>query len=221
MAERQNPKTFVNNLVVDTKSAVNDNIALAKAEIAPAAKAAGVGGGMFGAAGYLGANAASLLFLAGGLGFGLLYSHLFGWGVLAASALGFVTVAVVLLILAGILALIGKKKLKDVQPPKQAIAEAKTTIDTVKRSLTNGVNQVEADIRDRKDLSSARRAAKDDDAATRTGSRTGAVREKATHLANAAAAKVSQVKDGSPKPGSDATGDSFGGATRADIAAKN
>lgn len=220
MAERQNPKTFVNNLVVDTKSAVNDNIALAKAEVAPAAKAAGVGGGMFGAAGYLGANAASLLFLAGGLGFGVLYSHLLDWGVMAATALGFVTMAVILLILAGILALVGKKKLKDVQPPKQAIAEAKTTVETVKRSLTNGVNQVEADIRDRKGLSSARRAAKED-AASSTGSRTESVREKASHLANAAAAKVSQVKDGSTKPGSDATGDSFGGATRADIAAKN
>ena len=88
ITERMDPKTLVNNIVVDTKSAAQDTVALAKAEIQPAAKAAGTAGGMFGAAGYLGANAASLLFMAGGFGFGLLFQHLFGWGPLAATALG-------------------------------------------------------------------------------------------------------------------------------------
>ena len=112
ITERMDPKTLVNNIVVDTKSAAQDTVALAKAEIQPAAKAAGTAGGMFGAAGYLGASAASLLFMAGGFGFGLLFQHLFSWGPLAATALGFVSMALILLILAGILALVGKGKLK-------------------------------------------------------------------------------------------------------------
>lgn len=161
MAEQQNPKTFVDNLKVDTKSVVMDNIALAKAEVTPAAKAAGIGGGMFGAAGYLAANAASLLFLAGGVGFALWFSHLFGWGPLASVALGFVAMAIVLLILAGILALIGKGQLKKVKAPEATIQEAKVTAATLKQSLNRGINEVEANVRDRKGLASAKRAAKD------------------------------------------------------------
>lgn len=161
ITERMDPKTLVNNIVVDTKSAAQDTVALAKAEIQPAAKAAGTAGGMFGAAGYLGANAASLLFMAGGFGFGLLFQHLFSWGPLAATALGFVAMALILLILAGILALVGKGKLKDVKAPKSAITEAKKTVETFKGSLQRGVNSVDADVRDRKGLAQVKKAAKD------------------------------------------------------------
>lgn len=161
MAERSNPKTFVNNLVIDTKSLVQDNIALAKAEVVPSAKAAGVGGGMFGAAGYLAANAASLLFLAGGLGFAKLFAGLLDWSAIPAIALGFVAMAIVLLLLAGILALVGKSKMKQVQPPKETIKEAKLTVASVKQSLNRGLNEVDAEVRDRKGLAVAKRAAKD------------------------------------------------------------
>ncbi|MEL4358320.1 MULTISPECIES: phage holin family protein [unclassified Luteococcus] len=166
MAERQDPKTFVNNLVIDTKALLTDNIALAKAEVTPSAKAAGVGGGMFGAAGYLAANAASLLFLAGGFGFAKLFASLLDWSAIPAIALGFVTMAVVLLLLAGILALIGKSKMKQVKPPEKAIKEAKATVATVKQSLTTGIDEVNANTRDRKGLAVAKRAAKDLDETT-------------------------------------------------------
>ncbi|GAA1391914.1 phage holin family protein [Luteococcus peritonei] len=178
--ERMDPKTLVNNIVVDTKSAAQDTVALAKAEIQPSAKAAGTAGGMFGGAGYLGANAASLLFLAGGLGFGLLFSHLFGWGPIAASALGLVAMALVLLIIAGIMALIGKGKLKDVKPPKAAITEAKKTVETLKGSLQRGVNSVDADVRDRKGLAQVKKAAKDVDEAGLSATTPAAPRHAAT-----------------------------------------
>ncbi|MEL4503628.1 phage holin family protein [Luteococcus sp. H138] len=178
MAERQNPMTVVNNLVTDTKAVVLDNLALAKAEVTPSAKAAGVGGGMFGAAGYLAANAASLLFLAGGFGFAKLFSGLLNWGPLPSIALGFVAMALVLLLLAGILAMIGKSKMKQVKPPEQAIKEAKVTAETVKQSLASGVNEVNANVRDRHGLVVAKRAAKDLDGTTayQASSSTGATR---------------------------------------------
>lgn len=178
MAERQDPKTVVNNLVTDTKALVMDNIALAKAEVTPSAKAAGVGGGMFGAAGYLAANAASLFFLAGGFGFAKLFASLLDWSAIPAIALGFVAMAIVLLILAGILALIGKSQLKQVKPPEQAIKEAKVTVATVKQSLASGIDEVNANVRDRKGLVVAKRAAKDLDetSAYQASSSTGATR---------------------------------------------
>ena len=90
-----------------------------------------------------------------------LFQHLFGWGPLAATALGFVAMALILLILAGILALVGKGKLKDVKAPKSAITEAKKTVETFKGSLQRGVNSVDADVRDRKGLAQVKKAAKD------------------------------------------------------------
>ena len=161
MAERQDPKTLVNNVVVDAKALVKDNMALAKAELIPSAKNAGIGGGMFGAAGYLALNGVSLLFMAGGAGLGVLLAKQTEWGMTASVALGFVLMAVILFLLAGILALVGKSKIKKVGPPQQTIAEVKTSVASVKQSLTSGVNQVETDIRDRKGLVQVRRAAKD------------------------------------------------------------
>lgn len=173
MADRTDPKTLVNNIVVDTKALAQDNIALAKAEVQPIAKNAGLGGGMFGAAGYLGINGVSLLFMAGGLAFGLLFQHVVNWGYLAAASLGFVAMAIVLFLIAGILAMVGKKKVdavKDGAKNMQAPNEAKATIEQFKTSAKAGVNQVEADIRDRKGLSRSKKAAKDLDLAeTSTG----------------------------------------------------
>lgn len=159
--DRNDPKTLVNNLVVDAKALMNDNVALAKAELAPTAKNAGIGGGMFGAAGYLALNAVSLLFMAGGVALGLLLAHLAGWGILASVALGFVIMAVVLLLLAGILAMVGKGRIKKVGPPKATIAEAKHSVETLKLSLKRGVDGVKADDRDRKSTVVAKRQAKD------------------------------------------------------------
>lgn len=187
MTDRNDPKTLVNNIVVDTKSAAQDTVALAKAEVQPAAKAAGAAGGMFGAAGYLAANAASLLFLAGGLGFAVLFANLFDWGPLASTALGFVTMAVLLLILAGILAMVGKGKLKDVKAPKAAVAEAKNIVETLKGSFQRGVNSVDAEVRDRKSLAEVKKQAKDVD--TRPASSVATDAPRATSVQNTASAQ--------------------------------
>ena len=52
----------------DVQLLVNDQVALAKSELTPAAKNAGIGGGLFGAAGYFGINAATLLYVAAAFG---------------------------------------------------------------------------------------------------------------------------------------------------------
>lgn len=160
-AQRLNPKLLLDNIKGDAQVITRDLPKLAQAEIKPAAKAAGVGGGMFGAAGYLGANAASLLFLAGAGALGAWFVHLFNWGYLAAAALGAVVMALILLIIAGILALLGKKQLEKVQPPKQTIAEAKATVNSVKASLASGVQQVNTDDRDRKAVAEVKKEAAD------------------------------------------------------------
>lgn len=155
---------IVANITEDIKTIVRGEIELAKAEIVPAGKAAGVGAGMFGAAGYLGLNAASLLFMAGGAGLGLLFTQLLEWPLLGGLAMGFVLMAVVLLVLAGILALVGKGQLKKVKAPEAAPAEAKATVAAVKTAVDRGVADVKGELPSGEVV--ARRAAEPLDGAT-------------------------------------------------------
>lgn len=109
----------------DVSEIVRAEIALAKAEIAVDVKNGAIGGGMFGAAGYLGFLASILLVIAAG--YGLRAAGLPAWA-------AFLVLAVVLLLLAGILALIGRSRFKKVGPPKRAIANAQATLAAVKPS---------------------------------------------------------------------------------------
>ncbi len=152
---------IIQNLKTDGNQLVQDNIALAKAELQPMAKHAGIGGGLFGGAGYLALNAVSLLFVAGGFGLSLIFSNGLEWKAIPSLTLGFALMAIVLLIMAGIFALIGKGQMGKLGLPKKTIEEAKATVDTLKASFERGKNGVTADINDRGALSRAKRAADD------------------------------------------------------------
>lgn len=117
----------------DVKALVKSEIDLAKAELVPSAKHAGVGAGLFGGAGYFAMNGVSLLFLAGALGIGKLFGAPTGW-----VALGFVIMAVLIFLVAGILALIGKGQFSKVKGPERAIAQAETSIQAVKGAIARG-----------------------------------------------------------------------------------
>jgi hypothetical protein len=113
----------------DVRRLVQDEIELAKAELVPSAKKAGVGAGLLGGAGYFGINAATLLYVAAALGLYALGLSL--W-------LSFLIVAVVLLLIAGILALIGLRNLKKVKGPDKTIAQAKTSVAEIKGAIQQG-----------------------------------------------------------------------------------
>ena len=115
----------------DVQLLVNDQVELAKSELTPAAKNAGIGGGMFGAAGYFGINAATLIYIAAALGLaalGLPY-----WA-------SFLIVAGVLLLIAAILALIGYTRIKKIKPPEKTIANGKALVS----ELSSAVNRATA-----------------------------------------------------------------------------
>lgn len=123
---------LVKNITDDVKVLVRGEMELAKAELSSSAKNAGVGAGLFGAAGYLALNALSLLFLAGALAIALWIDS---W------PLGFVIMAGALLLIAGILALIGKSRVSKVKAPEQSIAEAKASADALKQAIARGKTQ--------------------------------------------------------------------------------
>ncbi len=98
MAEERTLGQLVAQASDDLSGIVRAEIALAKAELRGDVKNAALGGGLFGAAGYLGLLASILLVIAAA--YGLVAAGLSPW-------LAFLIVAVVLLLIAGVLALVG------------------------------------------------------------------------------------------------------------------
>ncbi|MDR1710882.1 MAG: phage holin family protein [Propionibacteriaceae bacterium] len=133
---------ILKNVQADVTTIVRGEIELVKAELIPQAKSAGVGAGLFGAAGYFALTASILLFIGASIGVGdLLYHQLFGVGEFAAAALGFVTVAVALLVLAGILALIGKGRL-NITGPEQTIGSVEQSVGAVRNAVTTSTSAI-------------------------------------------------------------------------------
>ena len=111
---------LVKQLSSDTSTLIRQEMALARAELKEQGKKAGVGAGMFGAAGLLGLGA-----------FGALTACLIA---LLATAIDHVwlaalIVAIVYAAIAGVLALQGKNKIKEATPP------APQTVETVKEDV--------------------------------------------------------------------------------------
>lgn len=131
----------------DIKTLVQGEIELAKQELVPSAKNAGIGGGLFGGALYFVLNALILLFIAGALG-------IWAWLDIPI-AVAFVIMAGVLLLLAAVLGLIGYTRVKKVKPPEQAIEQANRTTDSVKGAIQRGnaaanAKQIEATVAPRR-----------------------------------------------------------------------
>jgi uncharacterized membrane protein YqjE len=104
---------------------VRGEIALAKAEIGATVKRAGTGAGMFVAALVL--VAYSLTFGLIALAEGLISLGVWPW-------LAFLIVFALLLIVAAVLVLVGRRMVKRLTPPEKTIAEAKQTAETLRRS---------------------------------------------------------------------------------------
>ena len=94
---------LLKSITDDVKQLVRDEVALAKAELVPAAKNGGMGAGLFAGAGYFAISAMSVLYLAAGFGL----AELFDWGVwlgllvvgiaLVLSGIGFIILALAVL----------------------------------------------------------------------------------------------------------------------------
>src|SRR4051794_33955247 len=115
--------TLVASATKDLSTLIRAEIDLAKVELKAEAKHAAAGGGMFGAAAYLGLLATVLLSIAAAYGLTAL-GLAPGWA--------FLIVAVVYLLLAGLLALIGKKQVSKVGAPERTIRTTKESVSVLK-----------------------------------------------------------------------------------------
>lgn len=133
----------------DISALIRSEIALAKAEVSVQFKKAGVGGGLL-------AGAAVILFYSVYFIFTTIAEGLVAIGL--PRWLSYLIVTVFMLLVAGVLALLGVRKMKTVQPsPDKAIANAQQTIEGVKAAAANPGTVVPAPRPewDRKDLPAA------------------------------------------------------------------
>lgn len=136
---------LINQVKSDVLELVHHEIALAKAELMPQAKFGGMGAGLFLGAGYFALNGLSLLFLAGALALSQLFKAPTG-GV----ALGFVIMAVLVFIVAGVLAGIGFVFVKKVKGPQRTVAQAQASIETIKEAVSRATADVKTQELERK-----------------------------------------------------------------------
>jgi hypothetical protein len=109
---------LVSTATAELSALVHDEIALAKAEFRQDAKRAGIGGGAIAGAGVLALFALPVLSFAAAYGI-----HNLGLGL----AWSFLIVGAGYLVIAGLLGLLARTKLKKIKPPERTIASAKET----------------------------------------------------------------------------------------------
>ena len=126
---------IIKSITNDVKLLVRDEIELAKAELIPAAKNGGIGAGLFGAAGYFGICALSVLYFAAAYGLAALGLAL---------PLAFLIVGVALLLIAGICAGIGLMLIKKVKGPERTINQANKTVTEVKEAAQHAIAAAKA-----------------------------------------------------------------------------
>jgi hypothetical protein len=113
----------------DISTLIRSEIALAKAEVSVQMKKAGVGGGLL-------AGAAVILFYSVYFIFITIAEGIQALGL--ARWLSFLIVTVFMLLVAGVLGLLGVRKMKTVEPaPEKAIAEAQQTVEGIKAAVAN------------------------------------------------------------------------------------
>lgn len=115
---------IVNQLTTQVPELIRSEIRLAQAEVAEKGKRVGIGVGMFSGAG-----------LMGFFGFGtLLATIILALDLVMPAWLAALIVTVVLFVIAGVLALLGKNKVKEATPlaPERAVSGVKEDIATVK-----------------------------------------------------------------------------------------
>src|SRR4051794_2104251 len=121
---------IVKDIQGEIRTIVKGEVELAKTELVPSAKNAGIGAGAFSGALYFLLNALLLLYVAGSLA-------IWQWLDIPI-ALGFVIMAGVLIVIAGILGLVGLSRVKKVKGPDRAIAQGQQTADAVKTAIARG-----------------------------------------------------------------------------------
>ena len=156
---------IIANLKVDGTRMVQDNIALAKAEVTPIVAKGGIAGGLAMGALYFLLAALGLLFMAGGFAFGRMWQAIINsLSLLPALGLGFVTMAIVMILVAVVLVLVAKVGfINKIKKPEATVAEVKASIAALGESVKRGQQTVAVNAADRAGLKQDKKALREID----------------------------------------------------------
>lgn len=137
---------LVAKITDDVRSIIADEIALVRAEIKPAVRHLGIGGGLIGAASLFAVAVTIIFVFIVVIGFGWLYAtttSLSGW---ACSFFAALTAIGLLLIVAVVLVLFAKGSLSKVKPPSKVGPTVGAAFTAIKTGFADGQNRVLEEI---------------------------------------------------------------------------
>lgn len=146
MAERPSAGDYIRVLKQTVPTMMSQMTELAKAELRPTLKHGGIGAGAFGGAAAIGLIVLKLLMLTAGFALSMFFHEILNRNPLTALTLGFLTTAVLGLVLVAVLALLGKGQISRVSAPTATIAETRATLN----NLTNAIELGVTDAKDRR-----------------------------------------------------------------------
>lgn len=149
MSSRPTAGDYIENIKTSAPKVVEGIKELAAAELKPAIKHAGLGSGLLSGAVVFAFGAAKLLFLAGGFALSVFFFYVAQCALLVSLTLGFLTMAVLLLLGAVLFILIGKSQIKKVKAPTQTIDEIKAAVSAVSESVSAGSQDAKLGVVDR------------------------------------------------------------------------
>lgn len=142
MADQTDIADVIKNIQADVTAIVRGEIELAKAELMPQAKAAGIGAGLFTVAAVVALTGLTVLLF--GFSFWLSYGYQawFHLDLLPSLAWGFATIAVIFFLVAAGVALLGKNQLQ-FTGTKETTASTEATVAAVKGAVEAGLHDVQ------------------------------------------------------------------------------
>ena len=138
MAQQTEIAEVIKNIQTEMTTIMRGEIALATEELKGEAAKAGVIAGLFSGAGYMGLSAAAVLFSAFGFLWSMGFQAWFGLDLLSSLFWGFLVMGLLLLVIAGVMALIGSKAPRP-SAPTRTITRAKDEAEFLKAAVTGSL----------------------------------------------------------------------------------
>lgn len=142
MANQTDIAEVIKNIQADVTTIVRGEIELAKAELMPQAKAAGIGAGLFSVAAVVALTGLTVLLLGFSFWLSFGFQTWFHLDLLPSLAWGFATIAVLFFLVAAAVAVLGKNQLK-FTGAKATAASTDATVAAVKGAVAAGLEDVQ------------------------------------------------------------------------------
>lgn len=140
MAQRQSITDAIEQVKTSAGKMSSQIADLAKAELKPAAKNAGIGAAFVAGLTVVAATALFILLLTCGFALSIIYNQVLGRSPVTALTFGFLTLFVLCLVIIALCALAAWRCFKKVQGPKATIAETKASLNAIGDALKAGLH---------------------------------------------------------------------------------